>query len=520
MIRMFLRVEGAEPKIKSLPSLGDIGEVVHSYEVYGDTQTVELFIQNHNGWNAGIDVADIRKALSINIDGEDFDTSKLELRAYENRGQKNASLESMGFKELYVPIYLEAKSSFVVALDHYGIEPSFDLSGVSKHALANSKMMHTALNQSREVRIGEDPEDNLLGLCCKLTLSGKVLPDPFEAPVIDPLLKMIRDNQEYLTRPENLPQLAKLGFAYNFLWYAGRAAYGYKGTIAGAGSCEENPKYKIEQCEAKTEEIGDLIYDAWGMHVRNELETSDKFRSVMSGSWRYSETDLLERKKQKTYDEWVSLWMNPAYEYNSIFQTEQAVADHLLCVIGTGLDFKDGYVIEKASGAGVDRSAYGLWETAELREDLRAELDRILSLRAVDDVLRAHDELVAETEAKQLQRKIKEYSFLSSKLEGWPPKNEKELDGMLKTLLNAIGPDEPEPHEYYPICEYSNIHRILAAGGAHESYIRAGLKVCEEILSGPEPDSMDKNQKAWRKGNVAFAKRFMKKFGKTAKTKK
>jgi hypothetical protein len=48
----------------------------------------------------------------------------------------------------------------------------------------------------------------------------------YEKNVIDPILKIIKDNQEYLTQPENLPQLAKLGFLYNTLWYAGRICWG------------------------------------------------------------------------------------------------------------------------------------------------------------------------------------------------------------------------------------------------------------------------------------------------------
>lgn len=34
----------------------------------------------------------------------------------------------------------------------------------------------------------------------------------FEEKIIDPILSIIRNNQEYLTLPENLPQLAKLGW--------------------------------------------------------------------------------------------------------------------------------------------------------------------------------------------------------------------------------------------------------------------------------------------------------------------
>ena len=53
----------------------------------------------------------------------------------------------------------------------------------------------------------------------------------FEENIIDPILTLIRENQEYLTQPENLPQLAKLGWMYNTLWYAGRVCWGYDGFL-------------------------------------------------------------------------------------------------------------------------------------------------------------------------------------------------------------------------------------------------------------------------------------------------
>ena len=110
----------------------------------------------------------------------------------------------------------------------------------------------------------------------------------FEEKIIDPILTLIRENQEYLTQPENLPQLAKLGYMYNTLWYSGRVCWGYDGILidpsiikslktADEGdmdeddenypyrfvSCEDNPKYKIEACEPQNDEIENLIYDAW-----------------------------------------------------------------------------------------------------------------------------------------------------------------------------------------------------------------------------------------------------------------
>jgi hypothetical protein len=52
----------------------------------------------------------------------------------------------------------------------------------------------------------------------------------YEERIIDTILNVIKDNQTYLTQKKNLPQLAKLGYMYNTLWYGGRCA-SYDGVI-------------------------------------------------------------------------------------------------------------------------------------------------------------------------------------------------------------------------------------------------------------------------------------------------
>ena len=92
----------------------------------------------------------------------------------------------------------------------------------------------------------------------------------FEKQVIDPILIIIRENQEYLTYPENLPQLAKLGFMYGNLWYIGRVCYGQKGIIFKSEMiCEDNPKYKLEMVEPIDDDIDE-----------NEAYLNDKQRVI------------------------------------------------------------------------------------------------------------------------------------------------------------------------------------------------------------------------------------------------
>ena len=163
----------------------------------------------------------------------------------------------------------------------------------------------------------------------------------FEEKVINPILEYIRDNQLTLTQPENLPQLAKLGYMYNTLWYSGRICWGYDGILLDAEvkkaiedydgddddenspyqfiSCENNPKYKIEMCNPHNTHIEDLIYDAWSMHVAYEsLDMHvdfNTFKNLILNGKELSDYAKKRLKVNKTFDDWVEILMHPEYKY-------------------------------------------------------------------------------------------------------------------------------------------------------------------------------------------------------------
>jgi len=103
----------------------------------------------------------------------------------------------------------------------------------------------------------------------------------YEERIIDTILNTIKEHQVYLTQKENLPQLAKLGYMYNTLWYGGRCA-SYDGVIPKAeciesdgsvykyAQCDDNPKYKIEMCEPENDEIENYIYEL-AAEIRNHI---------------------------------------------------------------------------------------------------------------------------------------------------------------------------------------------------------------------------------------------------------
>lgn len=203
----------------------------------------------------------------------------------------------------------------------------------------------------------------------------------FERKIIDPILRIIRDNQDYLCQLENLPQLAKLGYIYNTLWYSGRICWGHNGILKkrrGGYVCEENPKYKIEMCEPTSEKHEDLIYDAWGMHLERDLErpTWDEFEQIVFGTSNVSEFEIKLHKINKTFDEWVEVLTDKQYRYNSVYPNRRAVANHLLCVIGNGYGFDGKFVFQTSGGANQDKDLYGFWKNAVFPTKIQNKLKK------------------------------------------------------------------------------------------------------------------------------------------------
>ena len=332
----------------------------------------------------------------------------------------------------------------------------------------------------------------------------------FEERVIDTILNTIKEHQVYLTQKENLPQLAKLGYMYNTLWYGGRVA-SYDGIIPKAeytesdGSiykypqCDDNPKYKIEMCDPENDEIGNYIYDAWGMHVSNGYGPGwEEFGQIVKHGRPLTDLDKKMLKQNKTFDEWVDVLTDPNYRYSSMYPDRRSVADHLLCVIGNGYGFKNGFVIEEASGADQDVTDYGDWENAKFREDIQTVVDTIMADTEVEAALRHVSIKKAEYEKKELEKEIKTF--------GIPYK-----DYIKKKLSGKIGKKEKKK-EYYPICEYSIITMIDE--NSDPSYIKAGIEICEEIVANPPEykKGYNKYQKEECDRQVEFAKGFLKKF--------
>lgn len=333
----------------------------------------------------------------------------------------------------------------------------------------------------------------------------------FEEKVIDPILTLIRENQEYLTQPENLPQLAKLGWIYNTLWYAGRICWGYDGFLLDPSiikdlrtvddemdeedenspyrfiSCEDNPKDKIEDCEPINNKVENLIYDAWGMHVSNDLNTPtyDEFIKKLKKGRELSDLDKKMLKPNKTIDEWVEILTDKKNKYHSIYPNRKSVLDHLLCTIGNGYGLsKEGFVYSKASGADQDESAYGNWENAKFRKDIEKEVNRILQFNELKATLNMANKYETDLKKKSEEKEKSRWSDILGV-------SDEEVEKILSNIRGDIKTHEKETYKpYYPISSFSIIFKIAdkeaqkreGIRNIDQSYINAAIEICRDIL--------------------------------------
>lgn len=353
----------------------------------------------------------------------------------------------------------------------------------------------------------------------------------YEKLVIDPILKTIKKYQEYLTLPENLPQLAKLGFMYNTLWNAGRVCWGSvwgedsKGKVKyekgllrpnnrGYGQCEDNPKYKIEMCKPENDRIEGYIYDAWGMHISEKEHPYnwEEFNTLITKGKPLSSHSQKLLKHNKTLEEWVDVLCDKEYKYSSIYPDRKFVVNHLMFTIGNGYGYKDGFIMQEASGADQDITDYGDWQNAIFTDEIQKVVDSILSYPEVAQTL----DTACDYQIKSIERHNARHhptidlDALCMEKHGMTWAEYKKTDkykDALKALskkmpgIAALISEEEKYAQYYPICQYSIITQFDE--NTHPSYINAGIEACEEILA---------HKKEERKQNIDFAKKFLAKF--------
>ncbi len=192
-------------------------------------------------------------------------------------------------------------------------------------------------------------------------------------------------------------------------------------------------------------------------------------------------------------EQWVEYLTSDDYEYSSLYSGRREVLNNLLCTIGTGYDYINGYIIMTASGADQNISLYGEWEKAKFAPKIQKVVDRVMAWEGLSEVLDKHEEIVT------VHRKTKEDKDI--KTFGMPYKEWCKITKNLELLSDYLPTKEYQ--RYYPISDYSNITKFDE--NTHPSYIKAGIEVCEEII-------IHKSEE--REENVKFAKTFLAKFKK------
>lgn len=173
--------------------------------------------------------------------------------------------------------------------------------------------------------------------------------------------------------------------------------------------------------------------------------------------------------KTNTFEDWCDIKTSPNYRYQDLFPSEDKpnfyvlMAEHLLCVLGTEMEWEDGYLQYDSH-----QSINELWVEEGTNE-----------------------------KREQQKRKSLEDRFRDS---GLP-------EEIIKDLLSEVysnrsfGFSDSKPYTVYPLCEFSNIMLAAEDSGAHPSYIKAGKAVCEKILSSTNEEP----------NNIKFAKLFLSK---------
>jgi hypothetical protein len=350
----------------------------------------------------------------------------------------------------------------------------------------------------------------------------------YQKSVTDKILKTIEKHQDELCETKNLPQLAKLGYMFNTLYYSGR----------WFNKCDNSPKYEIEdRIKYNNDKNRDLVYDAWGMHVRNNDNnptTFDQFSDMIRNGKELTPNEKLSRKKNKTFDEWEEIFLDENYRYKSLFPNRQSVADYLLCTIGTGYKYnhETGCIIEKASGGGKDIDIYGIWENAEFPDHINQVVEEILnnpqSKMAIDQ---SHREITDINEQKKMedQETIKlnkmAFSLLLTEINKYLTQENRpnvtidipydDKKAILREFTSRYRKDEEKvkKYEYYPIGTYANILDLDEK--SHPSYIKAALEISHDIVNDPPVIKKDWNkfQIDQRNSSIKFCENFIKKFG-------
>ena len=319
------------------------------------------------------------------------------------------------------------------------------------------------------------------------------------------ILEVVRDNKGYfMSRPK---QLAYVMWQYD--------------KLSNKANDEEywgNLKYPIIELEEELgKEYGEMVYDAWGASVSNNMEIQT-----------YSK---LECKENKTMEDYYKIKLDKNYRYKSIYPDKKSVDCHLLCTIGNGYEWnKAGYICEGTPSDNDATRFYNFQYTGKsIHKDIKKQISLLNDNDAIKEVeksrqecIRAYKKHSLNNEWAKQDKKIKEL-LVDTILKTNKKFSKKELlnmdmEDLSDVILNNLSEEEQEKRKeakeqlrleklkassvYYPISEGYSLMCTMPEN-AHESYIKAAMKIALQILSNPEERESSKEVadayvKKWR----------------------
>ncbi len=194
-----------------------------------------------------------------------------------------------------------------------------------------------------------------------------------------------------------------------------------------------------------------------------------KKKQIVAHSWF---TKLTDAEQQI----WRLVYYHPTFIRNRAF-----ALDMLFCVIGTGLDWKDGKIVD-----GVKDN----YLTAK-KQDIY-NLDREIYKKAYTNTFFKPDSMCDKLRAWDI-RIMKEYNYRNNCI----------AEYTLKHIEEAVTVSLP-PKSFYPICQYSNL--MTVPKNVKPDWLNLAIETCDLILV-TDPLYKGSDNRLQNKNNIRLAKR-------------
>lgn len=183
------------------------------------------------------------------------------------------------------------------------------------------------------------------------------------------------------------------------------------------------------------------------MHLSDEIYNYESFINLILNGEELSELDKKLLKHNKTFDDWCEIKLDKNYKYASLYSDRKAVINNLLFTIGTGYGYENGYIIEQASGADVDKSLYSDFKNSKLDEKRFAKVLEILNDESVKLAVNCKYELDKKYQDERIADEIKAFGMTYKEF-------------LKSDRFKKYSKDSNTWKDYYPLSHYSNISKF------------------------------------------------------------